>query len=837
MTRIVGSGDWRNSSQLETTEHSSALDAGSFSEALAFFVGTQTIVLVLMAIGPLPVPLTTLWPILFVVWILSAAWALHRIAGKVPDFGAVMVRYGQPPKRATACAYSLLIASIPGNILASLIVEKWVWNSLGPITSSALILHTVSLFFLVLAGIAVWKAHGTYLDATGSTVYTSSTQYDALAFAQNGQVMFGREFRHAALIPVSSPQISLNALPGEVARRTIEAWVGEDGPVTLDLEQEMNLHAAILGPTGLGKTEAVKAFVLRNLLAKKIPSLILDLRGDYAEFMSQIGGIVWTVPTNFTVNPLRLAGFAPVERAAELEESLTYVIGLSPLQAAEVHKVAVEAYKEKGILQEDPLTWSHHPPKWSDIIGIFESRINSGYYHGQQQESVTWTLRKLYRVTRVFVEEDSEFFDIVLQIPVCIDLSGLRGADIAKVMFAYVILQRIYDHFDLKPFSELQLFVIVDESHLLFKTESQKGAVTQEPLPVRIIRLGRKYGFGMVFASQLASDLPEAAIANAATLIAFMFGEPRQIAYIRKSVNLSRAELEIYENLPRGACFVKRLGCRHANLVKIQATSDKEIRAAKKLTDLIRLPNTKENSKQLGSKIAVPATQHENSRPASLDVRTPTGTAATSEPSLFDHTLTTNLHDSEAENGELTSLEKKALRCLEIGPITMNELVAKFPSVNYRKMADILEGLLADGLAQEAKVANLRGKGTVFYAALRASWLQSESLEHRAMVRTIAEAFPHLRPVPYPHSKADAPDLGLEGINPKACVEVETNRKKLTPLELEQWAKSVKERDRRLGYEDILVVVPNLAVEARYEDVCIKHGLEVATMAKLGAKL
>jgi NADH:ubiquinone oxidoreductase subunit F (NADH-binding) len=64
----------------------------------------------------------------------------------------------------------------------------------------------------------------------------------------------------------------------------------------------------------------------------------------------------------------------------------------------------------------------------------------------------------------------------------------------------------------------------------------------------------------------------------------------------------------------------------------------------------------------------------------------------------------------------------------------MKELLDSFPNVDYRKMLRVLEGLQTQGLIQETKVANLRGKGTVFYAALRADWLQSESVEHRAMV-------------------------------------------------------------------------------------------------------
>lgn len=164
----------------------------------------------------------------------------------------------------------------------------------------------------------------------------------------------------------------------------------------------------------------------------------------------------------------------------------------------------------------------------------------------------------------------------------------------------------------------------------------------------------------------------------------------------------------------------------------------------------------------------------------------------------------------------------------------MRNLLSAFSTVQYREMLDILEGLRGEGLVQEEKVANFEGKGTVFYATLRSEWLQSESIGHRAMVNMIAEAVTHLRPAVYMQTKADAPDIGLELTDPKGCLEVETGRKKLSPFELDEWAKRTKERDRKLGYYDVLVIVPNASVEARYKDVCAKHGLELTTMAKLG---
>lgn len=164
-------------------------------------------------------------------------------------------------------------------------------------------------------------------------------------------------------------------------------------------------------------------------------------------------------------------------------------------------------------------------------------------------------------------------------------------------------------------------------------------------------------------------------------------------------------------------------------------------------------------------------------------------------------------------------------------------LRGQFPDIKRDDLLKTLHSLQAEGLVQVEKVANLQGKGTVYYAALKAEWLQSESLEHRAMLDMIEDKAVTLRPIRYPPTHADYPDIVLELAQPKTAVEVETGRKKLTLEESEAWAANVKERDGKLGCGRILVVVPNEVVARRYRDVSGKYGLELTTMAKLLAAL
>lgn len=755
----------------------------------------------------------------------------------------VMVRYGHPIGANVKATYYVGVAVASSSLLT--IMAIWLLAPQQFSTSFGFAKFLLGGFEGFLLLITMRSSLSAYREIVKSgTQCRRPSQYDPLKFAARGEVLLGCEFRHETVLPVTARKESDGVLPGEVVGRHISRMVGEDGPFTIDLANERNPHLVIFGSSGTGKSQTAKAVELRYWEAKRIPFLVIDWQGEQASFVAEIGAVVWRVPRDFKLNPLRLAGSTPSQRVAEIEESLIISLDLSPLQSLEVGKIVSEAYRAKGIREEDKETWALPPPTWNDIIRIMEAKLRSGQYGGEQIESVNWTIRKLLRASHVFGEEPQEFLDVVLKVPTCIDLSELMGVDLAKTLVTYTILQRIYNQFAIRGFSDLKLLVVLDEAHQVFGAQVGKVG-TQESLPLKIIRLGRKYGFGVVIVSQLATDIPESALSNAATVIAMMHDEPQQVNYVRKFINLTKSEREIYACLPRGGAFVKHLGEPHPHLVQVQMVSEDENQAVKAVTERLRnealchpapSPSVEARASTAISPSSMPSNLQDN-RMTPSEAKTLKGAISAKgirdRIKLSDTVATTQ----EFVGDEVTSLENTVLQYLGTRLATVRELLTAFPNIEYRQMLDLLTDLRKAGLIQEEKVANLNGKGTVFYAALRAEWLQSESIEHRAMVTMIAEKLSHLQPVLYMQSKADAPDIGLELVNPKAAVEVETGRKKLTPDELDRWAEGVKERDRKLGYQDVLVVVPNAAVEKRYRSVCEKYGLELATMKTLGENL
>jgi hypothetical protein len=798
----------------ETTARrdSALLNAGSNERPVWVFLASALSVYFVLVLGTgalaaIPYLIFLISPGILVGW-----FARHRIQeneaaiSEKTKQGCVMVFPGYPPGKGKALGYQLSIAALLNYFVSAVATEFLIGRvTLPQIIQFILpVFHFFTAVFVVLAVFAAWEAWGYFREFRKSeTTYVSPNRipvHDTVQMAKEGLVILGHEFKHAAHESVSEPVESDEAISGEIKSRTRQIRIGNDGPFMIDLDNEVNPHCIVFGATGTGKSITVKALLLRYWLAKRIPFLVIDWMPDYSSFTKELGGVVWSVPTNFTVNPLRLGGFTPSQRIAQVEQALVHSLALTTLQATAVGQILRDAYTEAGIDQQDETTWTRPSPTWDDLIRIIDSKLSVGQYAGQQLESVRWAILKLHRGDGIFGDEPNDFFDTVLSRPTCIDLSGLLGADDAKMIVTYTILQRINHQFQISGVSALKLLVVIDEAHLILEKELREGS-PEESLPVEIIRLGRKYGFGEILATQLATEIPNKAMANAGTIVAMKHQAPQEVNYVTKLVSLSKPELQIYRRLPIGGAFVKLLSDDIPRLVKVQRVSPNEISSAKSLTKRIEK-----------EKPSIPIVVSASKTRPIVTMREP---------------------DRALE--DLTSVQRRILRFLETSPpATVAKIRERFPEVDYREMLELLEDLKKEDLVQEQKVANLEGKGTVFYGALKAEWLQSESLEHRAMIQMIMEALAKWHPIHFAQTKADSPDIGLESMEPKGCIEVETGRKKLTPTEIDEWAKGVTERDERLGYKDILIVVPNETVGLHYNDAAVKYGLELTTMAKLG---
>jgi hypothetical protein len=405
-------------------------------------------------------------------------------------------------------------------------------------------------------------------------IYRLPRQYDPFAASKYGEVLLGHEFKH--WIIKEDVYIKPVGREEHVARerigKRVEEKVGRDGPFYIDLARETNPHVVITGASGSGKTETVKALTGRYWTALRLPSLFLDWTGEYSDFVNHLGGRTWICPDNFKVNPFMLYSLRPSQRSAQLSEALAYATDMTPLQAMEVQKCALELYQRFQILEENPNTYTRQPPTVQHLIKLLQEKLDTGQYGKQEQTWVPWIIRKCEEVVGIFGEEPSDFWKTVYNMPTCIDLSHLP-TEREKAVVSYTVLQRIHEK--MKELSELRLFVVMDEAWQVLTVKTVEGE-TREPLPTRIVRLGRKYGYGIIVGTQMISDISEAILSNASSAIVHRFWEPRQLSYMKRYVALSSSQTHNLRAIPAGAGYVMQSSRDRAALIQVQMFSQSE---------------------------------------------------------------------------------------------------------------------------------------------------------------------------------------------------------------------------------------------------------------------
>jgi hypothetical protein len=614
-----------------------------------------------------------------------------------------------------------------------------------------------------------------------------------------------------------------------------------------------------------------------------MPSLCIDWVGTHAPLYRAIGGLVLDVPDNFRLNPLLLGrDSGPATRTDEIVEAMRFgsEAPVTPYQSGELRRIILKAYEERGILESDRATWTREAPKWQDLIDIVEGNLKGGHYEGTQKESVFSIREKLYLIESLVGEEPAYIWDIVKKVPTCLNMSPLLTADSRKAVVTYHVVQRIYHEFFAQRLKQagpfLRMMVIIDEAHILLgQKESDTGTTKQESILLHVIRLGRQFGWSMLFASQLMTDIPEEFAGNAATFIAFLHGTDMQKNRVIKQFSLSPPEEKMYHRLPRGACFIRRLGQDYADLVKIQMLSEEEIEAARELSRSIKLPqlapprretprDARPEERKTPPRVtridipkleeheeeeapATPAPRHCASCQQELSTvaRFCDRCGTPQQPhvhALPETALTTPAKPSPAvpdepaaEGGEgappeLSSDETRILRALMIAPLNMRCLLEKFPAISYKGMLKKLHALQDEKLVRLERVPDFEGKNIPHYGALLAGY-QSLGILHRVMLHMLVDATVQLRPIPNMQSRPDAPDIVWEKAAPKTAGEVETGLKNLTPSELQEWGKNAKERAaEEFRCERVIVFVPNVGIQKLYEQTCCENGLALVTM-------
>ncbi len=295
------------------------------------------------------------------------------------------------------------------------------------------------------------------------------------------------------------------------SRQSEPIEVGTDSVHTIDYAKQPNHHILINGSTSSGKTITMLTVAARASLANNVNFLMIDWNGENEEWAKVVGVTIWKVPENFKINLFKLNGMGKEARASMAVESLVVAARLTSLQSTKVKSALLRFYNDGT----EPSLFD----MWNALCSKDTGKANV-------------LNQRLRAIQRVIGYEPEEFWKGIFGRNNLISLAGLNESE--KSLVVYSLMQRISELFDKSPElnSKLRLMVIMDEAWQFFKREREFDAHRESSLE-KVVRLGRKYGFGLVVSTQQIEDVPKVFINSCALL---MLHQQREYEYFGRDV-------------------------------------------------------------------------------------------------------------------------------------------------------------------------------------------------------------------------------------------------------------------------------------------------------------
>jgi len=320
----------------------------------------------------------------------------------------------------------------------------------------------------------------------------------------------------------------------------------------------------IVGESGSGKTYTASRLVF-ELAERGFPSVIID----YGQGFSLVPAPVRYRETvrvlelnlgrdGISLNPMEIFPtdlLGPITVAQRVADTFVRVYPrLGVQQHSLLRNAVLEVLSESGIRSDDQQTWSRPLPPFRDleakvieyttrsdtstrrIAGTLAPHISTLFFFN--------TFRKTGRslVWSDLIRNRKNIW--VLQ------LGGLE--DSVQRAVTEFLLWNLYRYIESQGPCPLRIFVILDEAHRL--------AFSQGAPVERILREGRKFGMGLILASQQPEDFNSVAFGNTATKLAFQTVDTSGRVARQLSRKLSQDNrVEVARNLsslPRGTAYV-----------------------------------------------------------------------------------------------------------------------------------------------------------------------------------------------------------------------------------------------------------------------------------------
>lgn len=302
----------------------------------------------------------------------------------------------------------------------------------------------------------------------------------------------------------------------------LKILLGRDGnnkEVFWEPKKEINWSFVIVGSSGTGKTQTVKA-ILSEFAKFTLPYIIFDFRSDYISKVkeSEFGQILDL--NTISINPLELDGDnTPKDQKYQISDIIDLVYSIGERQVGYIRRAIKQSYEDKGIKEEEEDSWSNILPTFDDI----QNNLNRISEEGDSgtRSSIKGIFARLDPIFDygIFSAKTVMPFEEIMRSQTIVNLGTLPNDTLKAVVCEFFMRKLRYHLYKIGESREPRLYVLIDEAHRL-KYEKNASAG-------QLLREARKYGVGMLLATQNPVDFTDVVYNNIGGIMSLQLTGPK----------------------------------------------------------------------------------------------------------------------------------------------------------------------------------------------------------------------------------------------------------------------------------------------------------------------
>ena len=299
-------------------------------------------------------------------------------------------------------------------------------------------------------------------------------------------------------------------------------------PFCLDAAKLVNPHLVVLGMSGSGKTYFLKGIIARSRMYNSSKVLVIDWNGEYNELVSFLNGKTLRLGAGSHINLFELLDAKNGKGIRAVLDAIDRTVKLNRKERAVVYGAMLKASKKSGA-----------PANLKMLVQLL---------HGDPQNGNAEAKLQQLAGNPMFAERTSFDVDCLLDGVTSIDLSGLNDdgqkGDVARAVLN-ILIRAMHGS---KMVNSVDRLIVLDEGWRLLGNAEEVSTMFRE---------GRKYGFGLAIATQLAKDVNNEAMSNAAFIALFKMQSGDDYDILTGAGVISGKDAQTISELDIGSCMIR----------------------------------------------------------------------------------------------------------------------------------------------------------------------------------------------------------------------------------------------------------------------------------------